>query len=210
MRLIDLTHTFTANMPVYPGDPVPELKQTAFIPTHGYNDYCLHGGMHVGTHMDAPFHMIEKGKMICDMPVSQFFGRGRLIDARGRKTVTEDLLDSASLQKGDIVLVLTGWYKNFRAATYYEEFPEIDPAFAHRLVAAEVSILGLDTPTPDRPPFPVHKILLSQDVLIIENMNDLELLVDAGSFDVWAVPAKYDCEAAPVRVVAHLAQTTKG
>jgi kynurenine formamidase len=202
MKLIDLTHSFTCDMPVYPDDPIPELKQTAFLDEHGYNDYCLHGGMHVGTHMDAPFHMIANGAMMSEIPVTQFFGRGHLVDARGRQTVTLDLLDNIPLEKGDIVLVLTGWYKHFRLPDYYENFPEIDPIFAQRLVDAGVSILGLDTPTPDKPPFTVHKILLGNNVLIIENLTDLELLLDVGAFDITAAPAKFHCEAAPVRVVA--------
>lgn len=204
MKLIDLTHTFDENMPVYPGDPVPELKQTAFIGEHGYNDYCLHSGMHVGTHMDAPLHMIPNGAFMSQIPATQFFGRGRLVDARGQSSVSADLLNGVALKKGDIVLVLTGWYKHFRSSDYYEAFPEIEPAFAERLVDAGVSILGLDTPTPDKPPFPIHKILLSKHVLIIENLNDLESLLGVVEFEVIAAPVKFRCEAAPVRVIARI------
>ncbi len=204
MKLVDLTHTFDASMPVYPGDPTPELKQTAFIGEHGYNEYCLHAGMHVGTHMDAPLHMIPDGAFMSEIPPTQFFGPGRLIDARGRKLVTEDLLEKVQLAKGDIVLVLTSWYKHFRSSDYYEAFPEIAPEFAQRLVAAGVSILGLDTPTPDKPPFPIHKILLSKNVLIIENLNDLELLLGVDEFEVIAAPVKFRSEAAPARVIARM------
>jgi kynurenine formamidase len=204
MRFVDLTHTFDFNMPVYPGDPAPQLVQTATIAAQGYNEYCLSGGMHVGTHMDAPLHMIENGAFMSEIPANRFFGRGRLVDARGRTVVTEDLLENADLMPGDIVLVLTGWSKHFRKADYYQSFPEIQPAFAERLVSEGVSILGLDTPSPDRPPFPVHKILLSKDVLIIENLTDLELLLEVRSFEVIAAPVKFYCEAAPVRVIARI------
>lgn len=204
MRLIDLTHTFTAEMPVYPGDPIPQLVQTASIRVEGYNDYCLNGGMHVGTHMDAPLHMIDGGAFMSEVPVTQFFGRGRLVDARGHAVIGAELLTAVDLAPGDIVLVLSGWYKRFREPDYYEKFPEVDPSFADLLVAKRVSILGLDTPTPDRPPFPVHKILLSNNVLIIENLTNLEDLLGAGEFDVVAAPAKFECEAAPVRVVAKI------
>ncbi|MGH7091381.1 MAG: cyclase family protein, partial [Stellaceae bacterium] len=67
MRLIDLTHTFDGNMPVYPGDPVPQLAQTANIAEHGYNEYSLTCGMHVGTHMDAPLHMIPGGRFMSEI-----------------------------------------------------------------------------------------------------------------------------------------------
>ncbi|MEK7557141.1 MAG: cyclase family protein, partial [Patescibacteria group bacterium] len=80
MKYIDLTHTFVDNMPVYPGDPVAEVKQIADIKKEGYTDHRITTGMHVGTHMDAPMHMIEGGKALSDMPVENFFGRGYLID----------------------------------------------------------------------------------------------------------------------------------
>jgi kynurenine formamidase len=204
MKLIDLTHTFTADMPVYPGDPKPQVTQAAHISKDGYNDCCLHGGMHIGTHMDAPWHMIAAGAKMSEIPVTQFFGRGVLVDACSAQTVEAARLDGVGLNKGDIVLVMTGWSARFRSPDYYGDFPTIEPAFAERLVAAQVSILGLDTPSPDRPPFAVHKILLSRNILIIENLTGLDALAGAGAFDVSAAPAKFDWDAAPVRVVAHL------
>jgi kynurenine formamidase len=202
MGLIDLTHTFDADMPVYPGDPVPQFTQTARFEIEGYCAYCLRTGMHTGTHMDAPLHMLSGGDFVCDVPIEKFVGRGRLIDARGRESVTDDLLNTADLTRGDIVLVLTGWYKRFRDPDYFESFPDITPAFAERLVSAGVSIMALDTPSPDRAPYPVHKILLANNVLIIENLTALEALVGIGEFEVIALPSKFRCEAAPVRVIA--------
>lgn len=202
MNLIDLTHTFRQDMPVYPGDPLPRFEQTASIDRENFNAYCLCTGMHVGTHIDAPLHMIADGKFICDMPAQQFFGRGRLIDARGRDAVTADLLKTAHVRRGDIVLVLTGWYHRFGDAAYYRDYPEVAAGFAQRLVQVGAAMLGLDTPSPDRPPFEIHKILLSEQVLIIENLTNLEALVGIDAFDVIALPAKLQCDAAPARVIA--------
>jgi kynurenine formamidase len=202
MNLIDLTHTFDQDIPVYPGDPIPRFEQTACLDQDGFNACCLCSGMHVGTHMDAPRHMIAGGKFVCDVPTRQFFGRGHLIDARGHAVVTLDLLRAARVRSGDIVLVMTGWYKHFRDDAYYRDFPEVAPDFARKLVSLGASIIGLDTPSPDRPPFEVHKILLAGQVLIIENLTNLEALVGVGQFDVVALPTKLQCEAAPVRVVA--------
>jgi kynurenine formamidase len=202
MHPIDLTHRFTQHMPVYPGDPPARLEPIAHIGKDEYNMYCLCSGMHVGTHIDAPLHMIAGGKFICDMPVTQFFGRGRLIDARGQRSIAQDLLQAADISAGDIVLILTGWYHRFGDDTYYTDYPELLPDFARQLVKIGVSIVGLDTPSPDRSPFVVHKILLSAEVLIIENLTNLEALLGIDEFDVVALPAKLHCEAAPVRVVA--------
>ncbi len=58
MELIDLTHSFTNKMPVYSGDRTPVLKQAGGIDKYGFVHFELQSGMHVGTHMDAPLHMI--------------------------------------------------------------------------------------------------------------------------------------------------------
>ncbi len=62
MKYIDLTHTFKAKMPVFPGDAETKLEQVSFFDKDGYNSFRVDTGMHVGTHMDAPFHMLENGK----------------------------------------------------------------------------------------------------------------------------------------------------
>lgn len=203
MKYIDLTHTFKQSMPVYPGDPEPELKQIAFADKDGYNDFKITTGMHVGTHMDAPLHMLQNGKRLSEYSVDHFFGKGHLIDARG-KSIDADLLEGKQISKGDIVLIMTGLSSKFGTSEYYESYPEISEAFASKMVEIGVSIVGMDTPSPDRPPFAIHKLLLGNDVLIIENLTNLEILLEHVQFTVVALPAKFDSEAAPVRVVAQI------
>lgn len=204
MRYVDLTHTFTQHMPTYPGDPKPELTQIAFIDQHGYNDFQIKTGMHVGTHLDAPWHLLQNGQHLSAYPPQHFFGPGRLIDARGEKTIEAKLLRHKQIAKGDIVLVMTGYYKKFSNPDYYENYPEISSGFAAKIVELGVKIIGLDTPSPDRPPFAIHKLLLSNDILIIENLTNLEALLEPTQFNVVALPAKFEAEAAPVRVVAQI------
>ena len=85
MELLDLTHKFTGHMPVYPGDPNPELIEIAKIPKDVCADHMLKTTMHVGTHMDAPAHMIAGGKNISDydlLPYTRLIGtRDYLIDS---------------------------------------------------------------------------------------------------------------------------------
>ena len=201
MKYIDLTHTFKKNMPVYPGDPEPELKQITSIDNEGYNDFHVSSGMHVGTHMDAPFHMLPNGKRLSEYSPDHFFGRGHLIDARG-KLIDADLLEKRKISQGDIVLIMTGFSKKFGTPEYYKSYPEISRAFASKIVGLGVGVIGIDTPSPDRPPFGIHKLLLEGDVLIIENLTNLESLTTYTQFDIVALPVKFDSEAAPVRVIA--------
>ena len=168
MEIIDLTHTFSADMPVYPGDSKPEIKQVATIAKQGWSDYEVKTGMHIGTHMDGPLHMTTKGQKISEINPERFVGSGKIIDARGRDKITPDLI--TGVEAGDIVLVLTGFGSKFYDADYYEKYPELTEDFAQKLVQLQVKMVGTDTPTPDRPPFAVHKILLSQEILILENL----------------------------------------
>lgn len=52
--------------------------------------------------------------------------------------------------------------------------------------------------------FPVHKILLKNNVLIIENLTNLHALESVSEFIVRAQPMKYHSDAAPSRVYAQI------
>ena len=179
MRYIDLSHTFKIPMPVWPGDPTPEIKQIAELEKNGYLDHELTTAMHVGTHIDAPAHMIEHGEWLDEITLERFAGRGVLIDARGKTQITRALLEGADIQKEDIVLVLTGFGAKYREKEYYEKFPEMTEDFADALAERDVKIVGVDAPSPDREPFPIHKIFLGNDILILENLTHLEELIAA-------------------------------
>lgn len=205
MRLIDLTQPFTVSMPVFPGDPEAALKRVSdFQDGHGYTAFAVSAGLHTGTHMDAPLHMIPDGARLSDIPAERFFGRGVLVDARGKDRVDIELLKGIALRPGDMVLVLTGFSHRFREPSYFQDYPEISERFAEVLVRAGVSVLGLDTPSPDREPYAVHKRLLGNGILIIENLTNLEALADRQILEVIALPVKFEADAGPVRVVARI------
>ena len=199
MRIIDLTHTFEGTMPSYPGDPVPSLKK---ILKDECMDHALSTTMHIGTHMDAPLHMIAKGSYLSDIPADRFVGRGVLIDARGQDALSVDLLEKSDVREGDIVLLYTGHGETFHEKTYYAHYPLCTEDFAEEIVRRKVKIVGMDTASPDASPFPVHKILLGIGILIIANLCNLKALLDCGAFTVAALPMKLKSDAGPVRVVA--------
>jgi kynurenine formamidase len=191
-------------MPVFPGDELPSLTQIATVQEQGFSDHCLSTGMHVGTHIDAPAHMLENGKLISDYPAEKFFGRGVLIDARGKTFADVDLLSSVNIQKGDVVVVMFGWSEKFSQADYFINYPEITESFANKLVELGASIVGMDTPSPDSMPYKAHKILLAKDILIIENLRNLEALLNYKSFEITALPLNIEANASLCRIVAKI------
>lgn len=204
MYSIDLTRTFTVHMPTYPGDPEPELRQIASLAGDGHVDHRLATGLHVGTHMDGPLHMLPAGKPLSDFAPDRFFGRGHLIDARGRSVVGPELLVGEEFGPGDIVAVLTGWGRKYGQPDYFRGYPEISKRFAEALAGEDVSVLCLDTPSPDSPPFEIHKFLLKCGVLIVENVANLETLLFEDAFELVALPLRLSADSAPCRVVARM------
>src|SRR3989344_2042309 len=152
MKYLDLTHTFTDKMPVYPGDSAPSLVEATSVKEHGFSHYEIKTGMHVGTHMDAPAHMLEGGKLLSEFDAGKFIGRGHLADARGKTSIGTESLIGLDIVEGDIVLVMTGWYKKFGISEYYLKYPELTEEFAREMANLGVSIVGLDTPSPDYTP----------------------------------------------------------
>ena len=202
MNIIGLTHAVTDIMPTYPGDPVPSLRQIASIEKDGYMNYVFSTGVHVGTHIDAPAHMIEGGKRIDKLRLDSFRGPGVLIDAREKKEMGIEILRNRDIERGDVVLFCTGFSKKYREKSYFTDFPVVAEALAKELVKLKVKMVGFDTGSPDRAPYAVHKILLGAGILIIENLTNLEALLPHRHFDVQAFPLNIVADAAPTRVIA--------
>ncbi|MFA6527501.1 MAG: cyclase family protein [Candidatus Babeliales bacterium] len=200
-KIVDLTHTFTKNMPVHSFDDPASIKQTRTLADNHYNDWTLTSGMHVGTHIDGPGHLTDSKVLMSEMAVDRFASKGYLVDARN-KTIDASLLQSLPAGEGLIVLILTGFDKKFGTEEYYNNHPVIGANFAQELVKHKIKMIGIDFFSPDNYPFQIHKILFDHDVLIIENLTNLESLLDAKEFKVIALPLKTETDSALARVIA--------
>jgi kynurenine formamidase len=206
MEYIDLTHPFRDTMPVFPGDPSATLTETLHVVTDGCADHLVHSGMHVGTHIDAPAHMLAGGATIDAFPLTATHTRGVVIDAQAAPVLTRDVFAHASIEKGMTVVVATGWSARFRTDTYFDftRMPLLTAEAATYLVERAITCLVLDTPTPDVAPFPQHKILLNAGIYIVENAHATERLIGKGGFECVIVPSAFVADAAPVRMYARI------
>lgn len=201
MNYIDLTMPLTSSTPVYPGDPKVEIEVAANLETDGYLDHLLKLGTHNGTHIDTPAHMIVDGKLLPAFSVDRFVGTGKVVDVREGFTI--QALELADIQQGDIVLFYTGKSEHFDAPDYYINYPAISDEAAEFVVSKGAKMVGVDTGSVDHEPFNVHKKLLSNDILLIENLINLGQLVGK-SFTVYALPLNIAVEGSPARVIAQL------
>jgi kynurenine formamidase len=202
MKLIDLTHTIRRNIAVFPGDDPIQLEQIRTLESDGFNNFRLSTGMHVGTHIDGPMHMTSDTRMIADLPLEMFTGKGVLIDVRGERKVEMRETFLTLIQPGDIVLFYSGLDLKFGEQDYFTTYPDITEELACFLAEQHVKIVGLDWVSPDHDPYAIHAILFKSNVLIIENLTNLGQLLNETDFEVFAFPLKIEADSSIVRVVA--------
>ncbi len=199
MRIVDLSVVLNEGTPVYPGDPATKIEPAGVFDKDGYNDHYVSVGTHVGTHIDAPIHMIADGKTIDQFPLDKFIGRGVYVKVEN-KTFDLEKLKNIDIREGDIVLFHTGMSDLYGQSEYFDQSPEIPEEIAKYLVDKKISMIGVDMCSPDKPPFNTHKIFLGADVLIIENLTNLSELEDK-EFKVHALPLKLQIDASSARVI---------
>lgn len=89
MKIIDLSLPLYDGMPVYPGDPEVEIKQVHILAKQGWNLLTLFLNTHLGTHVNVPLHMVEKGKGLDDLSLDNFYGSAVVYD--GADTIKSDI-----------------------------------------------------------------------------------------------------------------------
>lgn len=161
--------------PAYPGDPKINIEDVAVVEEDGYSKKDIRCNTHCGTHIDAPIHMVVGGKNLDQFPLDKFIGEIVLIDVR-KKPITIDCLKDKKITNQSVVLFLTGQsdkcYQN-----YYEGTKYIPEEVARELVKKKIKAIGVDALSPDAEPYPIHKILLPENILIIENLMNLKELI---------------------------------
>lgn len=216
-RIVDLT------WPLVPGEggrPLTiERGRTEEITVHVPVDhpwYIMHRVntiSHIGTHIEAPYHCIENGRDLADIPLEQLVGEAVVLDLGALppdSTVGATELASVAeaaggLRRGDIAFLLTG-YAGRQGTDAYEHRPSLLAGAMDYLVEAGVKLVGTDLSGLEGPLTPghldCHLALLRRDIPFIENVANLNTLRRSRVF-VCALPIPVrGLDAFPLRIVA--------
>ncbi len=204
-RIYDISVVLGREAVVYPGDP--PFSRMLFL-RHG-QDGCesasLRLSAHSGTHIDFPAHFLPGGKRLDDYGPERFILPALVIDAGNAKSVAASVLEDADIRPGDAVLFKTSNSTTGRSLDpeHFHDFVNLSPGAAYRLTAMGVSLAGIDACSiegADNPAYPVHNILLSAGVLILEGLNLAE--VSPGRYILACPPLKIaGAEGAPARAL---------
>ncbi|MBI2616663.1 cyclase family protein [Candidatus Gottesmanbacteria bacterium] len=202
-KYIDLSLPFTSNLPVFPGDPSPQIKKIFTIAKDGCSVHSYSFVGHTGTHMDAPSHFIPGGKSLSELPLTTFSGKGIVLDCRGQNPIHSEIKDHITKYNDTVVLIRTDYSKNWKRKDYFSSYSVLSEGFAKGLTQARVKMVGIDSPSPDKDPFPIHKIILGAGIPIMENLTNFDRLTHK-VFRVFAFPLSTPTDGVPVRVVAEV------
>lgn len=199
----DITRTIGQDTLVYPGDTAPELRPVArCLLGDGYNLTALQLSCHTGTHLDAPWHFIDSGAKLSELPPERFVLKAQVVDASQGYVLNPGLLAGITLQPGYAVLFKTR-NANLPRVCYHEQLVGLSEALARRLVEQQVSLVGIDYLSIELSPdgsHPVHEILLSSGALILEEAN--LSAVPPGLYKLYCLPLKlHATEGAPCRAL---------
>ena len=207
-KIIDLTHSISEGMPVYPGTESPVLKKECTIEDIGFLEKKITMVSHTGTHMDAPAHLIKDAKTLDKFPVNHFYGKAVLLDFTGITGSHIKLNDlepyEAAIRNVDFVLIYTGWSEYWGRDKYYVDYPVLTYDAADWLSKFSLKGIGLDTISADKintVNYEVHKSFLGNNTVIIENLTNFDLL-PMKQFTFSCFPMSFeDADGSPVRAV---------
>ena len=209
MKIIDLTLTISESIPTFPGSPKPSFIDWNNLKDDGYNMELLFLSSHTGTHMDAPFHFVKKGKKIHEINPSRFVSEAILVKIRSKVITKTDIQKfekkHRKIESGSTVIFFTGWQKNLKKEIYFTKNPGLSTSAANYLVLKKINLVGIDSPSIDlgsNSKFSAHHIFSKKEILIVENLANLEK-IRSTKFQLVVLPLKLkDATGSPVRAIA--------
>jgi arylformamidase len=164
---------------------------------------------HVGTHVEAPYHAIKDGKKAADIDFTTLIGMAVVLDFTDKGhdeaiTRSEIAERGKGIIEGDIVLIKTGLSKYYGTKKYLR--PYLKLGALDWLIEKGIKCLGVDcSGIEDRTAGDGeinHKKLFSNNIPLIEDMNNLDKLNDSRVF-LFALPLPIEgLDASPIRPIA--------
>jgi arylformamidase len=210
----DLSQTYANGMPHAPTIPPPSFQQIKSVERDGYSVTRLSIATHIGTHIDAPSHLIDGGQTIDEVSPETLVGPaiGISVEKGPGEEITAAELERVVFESspGEALLIRTGWGEKFGTEDY-SDHPYLSEEAARWIVDRRFRLVGLDTTTPDVPGhrreegfnFPVHRILLGSGVLIVEHLYLEEVIKQRFQLVVGSLKIE-SADGAPARVLALL------
>ena len=203
MKIYDVTVPLSKELVVYPGDPHVKINRRTKVNEEDakYNLSRYSFGSHSGTHVDAPYHLIEGGGTVDKLPLELLIGRARVVE------VTAPCIDETVLEEFDFTVDARVLFKTrnsylWSQKSFVKDYVYITPGAARSLVNDGIKVVGIDYLSVekfDAEP-ETHMALLKAGTVIIEGLDLRD--VEPGDYELICLPLKIkDGDGSPARVV---------
>src|SRR5438874_9859388 len=88
--IYDVTVPISNAMPVWPGDPPVQLSAKSHLSrdkTHAVRLTSIEMGSHTGTHVDAPYHMMDEGRRLEQFSLETLTGKATVFEIPGARSL---------------------------------------------------------------------------------------------------------------------------
>lgn len=207
--ILDLTREVRNDTKVFPGSPLPKFITWTKMDVHDYDSEVIFMSTHTGTHMDAPSHFASDASSIDKISVKRFISNAILIKIKKGSnqliTVNEIEKSNVRIMEGDAIVFSTLWENEIDKEYFFSHSPGLAEDAAKYLINKKVNAVCIDSPSIDRgsdSSFAVHKLLLSKEILIVENLCNLNKL-NSQYFTLIMAPLKLSgASGSPIRAIA--------
>jgi arylformamidase len=203
-KIHDLTVPLSEQLPVFPGDPRFRSKPVSRLKDgHPCNVSQLTLGTHAGTHVDAPYHFLEDGARVDELPLEILTGKARVVSVPARDAVDRADLEALDLRDDLRLLIKTRNSGQLRQPEFRQDFVYLTPEAASYLAQVGIKLVGWDYLSIEKfgsRDFPAHHALLGAGVLVVEGLDLSQ--VEPGEYELTCLPLKVaGGDGAPARVI---------
>jgi arylformamidase len=207
MTIYDISLTISPTLPIWPGDPVLKIEKFESMDKGAHNNVSrISAGVHLGTHVDAPYHFINDGRTVEQLSLDVLTGPCYVVQLPdGVEAVTAEVLERTEINS-EMKRVLFGtrnshlWARG--EAEFQTDFVAITEDGAEWLVERGVQLVGVDylSVAPYGDSVPTHTVLLEAGVVVVEGLNLSNVM--RGFYDLYCLPLKIaGCDGAPARAI---------
>ena len=206
MRIYDISLAVSPNLPVWPGDPGVVLERVSKIEEGAESNVTrLDMSVHTGTHIDAPYHFLEDGARIDELPLKTLTGRVYVLHLPDVELVTADVLKRSEIPPRTRRIILktrnSDYWRN-QVAGFQTGFVGVSPDGAQYLVDRGVKLIGVDylSVAPYTDGVTPHRILLNAGIVIVEGLDLTD--VSQGRYTLYCLPLRLaGTDGAPARAI---------
>src|SRR5215510_1949144 len=145
--IYDVSVPLSNHAPVWPGGPSIRLEPMPLLSrdkSYTIQETLIHITSHMGTHIDAPYHFVENGKRLHEIPLERLIGKATVFEISAVRSIGERELRPLKWDGIERVLFKTENSRHWQDGGFYQDFVYLEPEGAQFLVDRGIHLVGID------------------------------------------------------------------